>query len=266
MPTFNAEGTDLYYQVQGEGTPIIFIHPPMLTSANFKYQVEGLSEQFQTIVFDIRGHGNSAFSEEYVTFLRISKDIKLLMDHLQIEQAYLCGYSTGGTVALDFLLAFPDRAKGAILLGPMPEVNDWRLKQEIKLAVFLSKNRLVAALRYAICFGNADNKPMFNELYNEAKKGNSENIKQYYQSTLTYNCTPSLHKITKPVMLLYGAKNKQFHKYAQMIESRIPNNQLMFIQNAKHQLPTKAFKDTNAMIHKFILEHSLSNQVRVNIS
>ncbi|WP_147535529.1 alpha/beta fold hydrolase [Bacillus marasmi] len=252
MPKLKVEGTNLYYQVQGEGVPIVFVHPPLLTSSNFKYQVNELSKEFQTIVFDIRGHGNSSFSKEPVTHSRISKDIKQLLDHLQITQAFLCGYSTGGTVVLDFLLTYPHRAKGAILLAPMPEVNDWRLKQELQLAILFSKTKLITPLRYAICFSNADNKSMFRELLSESKKGCSDNIRQYYQSSLTYQSTQSIGKISTPTLLLYGEKNRQFHQYARMIESRVPNSQLQLIQNAKHQLPTKAAEETNSLIKSFV--------------
>lgn len=102
LPVTKIDGVDLYYHVQGKGIPVVFIHPPLLTSMNFIYQVNELSNRFKVIVFDIRGHGNSSFSEKALTYPLISHDISQLLDHLKIDQAFICGYSTGGSIALDF--------------------------------------------------------------------------------------------------------------------------------------------------------------------
>lgn len=251
MPTLKINGVDLYYQVQGIGTPIIFIHPPLLTSHNFKYQIEDLSKIFKTIVFDIRGHGNSAFSEEPLTYSLISNDIKHLFDHLNIDKAIICGYSTGGTVALDFLLTYPEHALAGILLSAMSEVHTWTLKSEISLAIFLSKTKAVKPLAVSICHGNSNTRKMFKELYEEAIKGNIENIEQYYHYSLNYNCTARLANLTIPVLSIYGERDKGFYQYAHLIDEKLPNNELTFIKNGKHQLPTKSAAKVNNLIKKF---------------
>jgi pimeloyl-ACP methyl ester carboxylesterase len=101
MPKANVNGTILHYHVHGRGTPIVFIHPPLLNRAVFRYQEVQLTDPFQVITFDIRGHGFSPPSETPLTYTLIAEDIKALLDHLNIRQAYLCGYSTGGGIALE---------------------------------------------------------------------------------------------------------------------------------------------------------------------
>ena len=252
MSTLNIDGVNIYYQVHGSGVPIVFIHPPLLTSINFTYQIQGLSSSFQTIVFDIRGHGNSSYSKEPFTYPLISKDIIHILDHLEIDKAIICGYSTGGSIALDFMITYPGRALGAILFGPMSEVNDWVLKKEISLAVMLSNNKTLEPLALAICFANSNNKKIFWDLYREAIKGNAKNIKQYYRYSMKYNCTAQLNRIKLPVLLLYGEKDKLFHPYAHLINQKLPNNELVFVKNVKHQLPTKVAMEVNHLIKQFI--------------
>ena len=89
MPTLDVDGISLYYTVNGKGIPIVFIHPPVLTCLNFKYQVEELSKEFQVITFDIRGHGRSQYSNQQVTYPLIVEDIKRLLDHLKIKKAFI---------------------------------------------------------------------------------------------------------------------------------------------------------------------------------
>ncbi len=80
MPLENINGTVLHYIVKGEGIPIIFVHPPLLTGANFRYQQVQLSDEFKVITFDIRGHGQSGRSLVPITYSIIAEDIKQLMD------------------------------------------------------------------------------------------------------------------------------------------------------------------------------------------
>ncbi|CAH0294529.1 hypothetical protein SRABI96_04382 [Peribacillus sp. Bi96] len=54
MPMLDVDGISLYYSVKGKGIPIVFIHPPVLTSVNFQYQMEELSEEFKDCMKDCR--------------------------------------------------------------------------------------------------------------------------------------------------------------------------------------------------------------------
>ena len=112
MPMLDLDGISLYYTVKGKGIPIVFIHPPVLTSVNFKYQMDELSKKFKVITFDIRGHGRSKYSKQAITYQLIVEDIKHLLDHLEVKKAFICGYSTGGSISLEFLLSHGDRALG----------------------------------------------------------------------------------------------------------------------------------------------------------
>lgn len=252
MPTLNIEGTNLHYEVKGEGTPIIFIHPPLLTSTNFNYQLQRLSEKFQVITFDIRGHGRSDFSKQPITYPLVVNDMTRLLDYLGIEKAYVCGYSAGGSIALEFLLSNANRALGGIVISGMSEARDFILKQRIKAAITLSNVKTLRLLLRSVSASNADTDNMFRKLHSEAMKGDARNIRQYYRFILHYNCTDQLQKIDLPVLLVYGAKNKTFHPYARILHEKLPYKELAFLENEKHQIPTKAALKLNRLIEDFI--------------
>ncbi len=150
MPKLDVEGCNLYYIVKGKGTPIIFIHPPTLTCENFEYQLEELSRNFKVIAFDVRGHGNSQSSSQPITYSLIAKDMKSLLDYLEIKKSFVCGYSTGSSVALEFLLTYPENSLGGILIGGMSEVRQGYLKNKISLGVQLAKARAISFLVFSI--------------------------------------------------------------------------------------------------------------------
>ncbi len=255
MPMLDVYGISLYYTVKGVGVPIIFIHPPLLTSANFMYQLEELSQTCKVITFDMRGHGRSQYSNQAITYPLIVEDIRHLLDHLGVKKAFICGYSTGGSILLEFLLTYPDRALGGIVVSGLSEVKDKYLTRRISLAIKLANARTLSVLALSVSWSNSNSRESFRKILKEALKGEARNIEQYYRYCLQFNCTNQLQKIDHPILLVFGAKDKSFHYYANLLHEKLPRNELMFIRNEKHQIPTKAAAELNRMINQFIQKH-----------
>lgn len=255
MPNDTINGASIYYRDMGKGTAVIFIHPPVLTSLTFKHQYRGLSGQFRLIGLDIRGHGKSLPSGQAVTYPLIVEDIKALMDLLNIEKAFICGYSTGGSVVLEFLLTYPDKALGGIVIGGMSEVNDLKLKNKISIGIVLAKAGCVGTIALANAWSNSQSLSYFRELFLDGKNGNANNAEQYYQYSLQYNCTALLEKIPHRVLLVYGEKDPLFHPYAKLLHERLPNNQLVYVKQTDHRIPAKAAEQLNGLITTFIREN-----------
>lgn len=255
MPIARLNGVSLHYHVRGKGVPIIWIHPPLLTSENFNYQMVQLSDSFRLISFDIRGHGYSGSSDEPITYRLIVEDMLALMDKLGVKQAYVGGYSTGGSIALQALLSDPERLLGGVLISAMSEASDLWLRGRIRTAAALTRLKAKSLILWAITRGNADSRLTFKNLQRAARKGNSANWGQYYQYSLTYNCTARLQDIKAPVLLIYGQSDRSFHKYALILHHGLPNSQLYWIPKAKHQIPTK-----NALEMNWLIEQWLKNR------
>jgi pimeloyl-ACP methyl ester carboxylesterase len=256
MTSANINGYSMHYIDRGKGTAILFIHPPVLTSLNFIYQIQGLSSHFRTIAFDIRGHGKSQPSKLAVTYPLIVEDIRQLIDQLSIKKIFLCGYSIGGSVVLEFLLTHPDRAYGGIVIGGMSEVNETRLRNKISLAAAFAKIGAVGTIAFSNAWTQAKNVSLFRKLFNDAKKGNARNAEQYYRYSLKYNCTSQLREIHLPVLLVYGEKDKHFHPYAKMLHQHLPMSELVFIKKVDHRIPTKAPGPLNERIKQFVSRFS----------
>ncbi|CQR56218.1 alpha/beta fold hydrolase [Paenibacillus riograndensis] len=260
MPQAFINGYSMHYTDCGQGTTIIFIHPPVLTSLNFLYQMKPLSADFRTISFDIRGHGSSKSSREEITYPLIVEDIRQLMDQLKIEKAFLCGYSTGGSIVLDFLLTCPERAFGGIVISGMSEVNDKKLRNKIARGRFLSRIGAIGAIALSISWSQAKARlSLFRTLFTGAKRANAENAEQYYHYSMQYNCTAQLDRIHHPVLLVYGEKDTLFHPYAKLLQERLPKSELVFIKKTKHQIPTKAAGKVNGLIRQFIHRYESSS-------
>ncbi|MCK4379724.1 MAG: alpha/beta hydrolase [Candidatus Lokiarchaeota archaeon] len=121
MPYFTNDGVKIYYEIEGEGPPIVMIHGfASSLEGNWKLTnwVKNLKDNYKLILLDCRGHGKSdkPHDDSYYGH-KMSDDIIKLMEHLSIEKANLFGYSMGAYITFRLLLTKPDIFISAILGG-----------------------------------------------------------------------------------------------------------------------------------------------------
>ncbi len=75
---------ELYYQIHGEGTPLILLHGGLGHSGHWKNQLSVLSEHYKVVTVDSRGHGRSTMTEQQISFALMASDIVALMDYVEI--------------------------------------------------------------------------------------------------------------------------------------------------------------------------------------
>ena len=117
MPYFSADGTNLFYEVTGSGTPLLFSHEFAGDYTSWDLQVRHFARKYQVITYNARGYPPSDVPDDPGQYSQDQsvEDIKLLLDHLNIDQAYLCGLSMGGSAILNFGIKYPNMARGLIV-------------------------------------------------------------------------------------------------------------------------------------------------------
>lgn len=104
----------LYYEMQGAGEPLIFVHGHSLDSRMWREQVAAFADRYRVVTYDARGYGRSSKQREDLLFTHCD-DLVSLMDALGIEKAHLVGLSMGGFIVGDLLAMYPERALTATL-------------------------------------------------------------------------------------------------------------------------------------------------------
>lgn len=103
-------GINLYYEIYGEGLPLILIHGGGSTIQTcFGRVIPDLARYFQVIAMDLQNHGRSGFRDVPQTFDQDAEDVVGLLDFLKIKEANFLGFSNGATTALRIAFRFPDR-------------------------------------------------------------------------------------------------------------------------------------------------------------
>ena len=108
---------DLSYDRSGKGNPLVLIHGFPLDLSIWDTVVPLLENDFDVIVPDLRGFGESSTVDEPYHMLDFANDIAGLLDFLGVEKAAFAGHSMGGYVALAFAKEYPDRVSGLALVS-----------------------------------------------------------------------------------------------------------------------------------------------------
>ena len=116
--TAKINGIDIYYEVYGEGDPVLFIHGGLANGDYWVNVIPAITDAgYQAIVMDSRGHGRSSFDETLISYEVMANDVLGLMDHLEIDKFDLVGWSDGGIIGLELAIHHPERLNKVVAYG-----------------------------------------------------------------------------------------------------------------------------------------------------
>ena len=120
MPRVNVNGIDVYYEVYGEGGPILGIHGTPSSAVLWVDAARMLAGIGRCIIYDRRGFFRSGRPEPFATVDLSDQvdDAAALLDVLSATPAVVIGRSTGGLIAVDLARRFPDKVTALVLLEP----------------------------------------------------------------------------------------------------------------------------------------------------
>lgn len=101
-----SDNVNIYYETNGKGIPIIFIHGFSESSDIFRIQKRTLSKKYKIISYDIRGHGESDRVKFGLSMNRLSIDLKELIIHLGLDRVVIVGWSMGASILLEYIRNF----------------------------------------------------------------------------------------------------------------------------------------------------------------
>src|SRR5208337_1031980 len=116
------DGARIYYEDRGQGQPILLVHGWTCSSRFWQKNVAELAKEFRVITLDLRGHGNSSKILSGHTIAQYARDVREIIELLQLEDLTLAGWSLGGPVVLSYYDQYRDdsglKALGLIDIAP----------------------------------------------------------------------------------------------------------------------------------------------------
>ena len=119
-------GIKVYYEVYGEGKPIVLLHGAFYTiEMNWAQLIPELSKTRKVIAIEFQGHGHTPFSVRKLDLVTLASDVEGVMNHLKVYSADVAGYSMGGSVAYQFAIQFPKRVRKLVIISSTYKTSGW---------------------------------------------------------------------------------------------------------------------------------------------
>ena len=150
MPYAGVNGQRLYYEVGGDGEPVVLLHGFLGNADLMEAPATGLASGFRAIRIDRRLCGRSEGPPGPVSLADEAADVVALLDWFGASSAHVVAHDEGAEVALELAISHPDRVRSMALLAPSLDGFDPWLKE------FAAQPQLVAALQADPVFGALD--------------------------------------------------------------------------------------------------------------
>lgn len=256
------DGASIYYEVAGEGPPLVFVHGYSLDRRMWDDQFEFFAARHRTVRYDVRGFGRS----DVPTAAPFSNhdDLRRLLDVLGIERAHACGLSMGGGISFDFALEYPERALsvigiGSALGGTSPDYGSMTSAM-IAMQAAASGGDLAEAKRIWLespLFAPANRNPAVGHRLAEMVHDWSGWQMANQPNHVDPDPPPSqrLDQLSVPALVMNGELDNEGVKgVAIAIEARAPNSRRVVVPGAGHLANMEAPEAVNEVIASFLAE------------
>ncbi|RSK28359.1 alpha/beta hydrolase [Bacillus sp. HMF5848] len=266
MPKVDVNGIQLYYEIHGEGPPLLLIEGLGYASWMWNYNVTELSRHFSVIVFDNRGVGKSDKPDVEYTIELFADDAAELVRTLGFEKVHVLGVSMGGFVAQEFAIKYPEIVDKLILCstsfgGP----NMIPIPQDT-LAIMMkagSEDMTVENMKYGSSTALnestlADKEDVLDCIVKN--KLDSPQPKFAYQRQLfagaSFNAEDRVATITADTLVLAGKGDRVVpYKNSFLLQEKMPQSQVAIIEDGGHVFFMERPDETNSIIINFLKDN-----------
>lgn len=220
------EGTKIYYEEYGKGTPLLLIHGGFGSIDDFEKIIPILAKKYRVIIADAPGLGRSEYSDSPLSYNLLTEYQSQIIDKLKLDNLYVIGWSDGAIIGLILAKNRPDKVKKLLISGANYKLNGLKDREEAKNWTdtdWVEKNWPHWIKHYQKLSPNKDWKRYVNE------------VKQmWFQEQ--YFPKSDLEAIIIPTLVVYGDNDLYTLEHGIEIHNAIKNSQFCVIPNCSHDV------------------------------
>lgn len=236
----------LYYEVNGAGSPIVFLHAGIADSRMWEPQWTSFATRYRLLRCDLPGFGRTPIERLPVTH---AQDVVSLLDELDISSAGFVGASLGGRVALELAVTRPDLVRALVLVGAgLPGV-DWSAavrayfaaedeavaRGDLEAATEINLRMWVDGPRRAAADVDPRVRATVAEMQRRALELQAPCWERLAEDPLVPDIAERLGDVQAPTLVLVGEEDvEDMHTLAERFATEIPRARLATILGAAH--------------------------------
>jgi len=262
------DGTRLYFEEAGSGTPLLFIHEFAGDLRSWEPQLRFFSRYFRCIAYNARGFPPSDVPEDAARYSQeqARDDALAVLEHLKLERAHVVGLSMGGFAALHFGISYPQRARSLVVAGcgygAAPDKKEsFRAECEAAAASF-EANWAEAASKYAlgptrVQLQNKDPRgwaEFARQLTEHSSKGQALTMRgvQMKRPSL-WELTDRMKQIKVPTLIVTGDEDDPCLEPGLLMKRHIPSAGLVVIPWSGHTINIEEPEVFNRILLEFFV-------------
>ncbi|MFC3885665.1 alpha/beta fold hydrolase [Bacillus songklensis] len=253
MPKVLVNGMTMNYEVRGTGKPVLFIHGSGVSWKMWEPQIESLSERYEMMMIDMRGHGESSkiFPNNQYSMRVLAEDVKHFLDAMGISRISIVGLSQGGVVSSLFAVQYPEYVEKLVLsnsYSEVPKVAGWVLHASNAIFKWLPYELILKLI--LMPYGRDE---YTKKIIRDSISVDKEMLLAMKTSEFPEH-TNELHKITAPTLVMVGDKKNIGPEVqaGEIIFKHIPDAALAIFKDAFDPLSTMRRDIFNEMVLDFL--------------
>ena len=217
---FKFDDTQIYYEVYGEGEPLILLHGYTQSSKYWLPSVLDFASDYEVYLIDLPGHGRSGPFKKDFSLKWIAEDVNKLIVHLELSKVKAIGFSYGGDVLYYLASLNPDLIESMITIGSLPNRKATEDFPDLIEVLSVDNRENLTSLS-----GHQMSEEQIEKMLNEFRK---------YDSSMTKD---ELSKINAKVMIVLG-DNDPFVPLSKVVKVRaqLQKSNLMILPYSGHGL------------------------------
>lgn len=263
MATLKVNNIDMYYDVEGQGEPLLLIHGLGSSTQDWDLQMSHFAKRYKVIRPDLRGHGRSSKAIGPYSMKLLASDVAGLLRQLGVGPVHVCGISLGGMVSFQLAADSPELVKTMTIVNSGPAVLVSTFKERLMIwrrylfLKLLSMEKLAGAVMNKLL-----PRPEHEQLRKEVVARMGKNDKPAYRATLDaivgWSVLDHVGKMNFPALIVTGDLDYSPVEAKEFYVKMMPNAQLVVVNDARHALPMEWPEKFNDILQKFLDKHPMS--------
>lgn len=241
MNTFRSGDAQLVYQAQGDGPPIVLLHPFPLDHTFWSGVGEQLSTRYRIILPDLRAHGESELGDGPATMQKHAEDLMHLCREQHLNKAFFVGVSIGGYILFEFWRRSREQVAALVLANTRagaetPESKAARL-QSVERVLREGTGSFIEDMAGKLFSGTTrTNRPDIVETARQMmRKMSPQDVAAVQQGIAERpDSTATLATISMPTLLIAGAEDSVPLSEMELMRRQIRGSNLQVISGAGH--------------------------------
>ena len=265
MPYLSVDNARLYYDEEGTGPPLLFIHGLGSSTRDWFAQVSHFADRYRVIRLDLRGHGRSESTQGPYHMAQFARDVAVTLRTLDATPAHIVGLSMGGMVTLQLGLDAPRLVRRLVVVN---STADARLRTWNDIWFYVSRRTAVQLLGMRrvgkIIAGRLFPKPDQTNLRREFIKRWSQNDRQAYlwsiDAIMGWSVKERLSSLSAPTLLVAAEHDYTPVATKNRIATHIPDARVAVVDDARHALPVEKPEAFNSIVEEFLTSECASSE------